>query len=271
MTTSNHSLRDLELYSVYYEAKPFIEDTALLNRIADIHRQWPYYGYRKILTVLREDDGMCINHKRVRRLMHDMGIEAIYPGPSTSIPNKEHHVYPYLLGDIRIDAPNRVWATDITYLKLPVGMVYLFALIDWYSRYIVGWNLATTMEACHALVALEKGLSVGKPDITNMDQGSQFTGTVWCSRLESLGIRLSHTGVGRCIDNVRMERFWRSFKYEDYYLNCYETVPEARAGISRYIKHYNEARPHQALHYAKPCDYYFREATSSLLLPYGSM
>jgi putative transposase len=265
----NCRLLHLSRSSYYYKAKPFVAETDLINRIADIHGQWPYYGYRKILSVLRDDDGMCINHKHVRRLMGEMGIRAIYPGPSTSVPNPEHHVYPYLLGDIVINRPDCVWAIDITYLKLPVGMVYLFALIDWYSRYIVGWSLATTMETCHALTALDQGLLLGQPDIANMDQGSQFTGSVWRNRLESQGIRLSHTGVGRCIDNVRIERFWRSFKYEDYHLNCYETVPDARAGISRYIKHYNEVRPHQALRYAKPCQLYFGETTPQKLTTGG--
>lgn len=249
--------------SYYYMPRPFVAETELMNRIADINQQWPFYGYRKILSILRDDDGLCINHKHVRRLMKEMGICSLYPIPRTSVRNPEHTVYPYLLNGLPITASNQVWAIDITYLKLPVGMAYLFALIDWYSRYIVGWSLATTMETCHALTALERGFVHGVPTIINMDQGSQFTGELWRNKLQQHGIQLSHTGVGRCIDNVRIERFWKSLKYEDYYLNAYENVPSARAGIARYISHYNECRPHQALHYDKPHQWYFNEKISS--------
>lgn len=231
-------------------------ETEIANLIADIHSKWPYYGYRKVTAVLR-DEGAEVNHKRVQRLMKKIGIHAIYPGPRTSIPGRSAVIYPYLLKDMAITRSNQVWAVDITYIRLPSGMVYLFALIDWYSRYVISWKLAVTMEAGHAVEALNQALLKGTPDVMNMDQGSQFTGGDWLKALTNAGVQASHTGIGRCIDNVRIERLWRSIKYEDVHLRHYESVSEARIGLGKYIHHYNNCRPHQALAYAKPKDFFF--------------
>lgn len=242
--------------SFYYAQKEAPDEMEILNLIAEIHGRWPYYGYRKVTILLRRE-GVVINRKRVQRLMKMMGLKAIYPGPNTSKPGKSGVIYPYLLKGLAIIRSNQVWSVDITYIRLPTGMVYLFALIDWFSRYIVGWKLGVTMEAEHGVDVLNKALIFGVPEITNMDQGSQFTGEKWLESLTLLGIKLSHTGVGRCIDNVRIERFWRSIKYEDIHLQHYESVQEARKGIGLYIKHYNESRPHQALNYKTPHAMYF--------------
>jgi len=227
-----------------------------MNQIAELHRKHPAEGYRKICSALR-NEGITINHKRVQRLMQEMEIHAIYPKPRLSTGGTNPIVFPYLLKDLNIDRPNQVWATDITYIRLPCGLVYLFALIDWHSRYIVGWTLATSMEACHAIDAFHKALRFGVPEIANSDQGSQFTGHDWIALLNRYNVNPSHTGAGRCIDNVRIERFWRSVKYEDVFLQCYETVPDARCGIGKYIEYYNNRRSHQALGYATPSEVFF--------------
>lgn len=249
-------LLDLERSSFYYTPQQSQDETEIMNIISEIHSKWPYYGYRKVTAALR-DEGFDLNRKRVQRLLKVMGLKAIYPGPLTSRPGRDEQVYPYLLKGLNIIRPNQVWAIDITYIRLPQGMVYLFALIDWYSRYIVGWTLAITMEVSHAIETFNKAIDYGIPEMSNMDQGSQFTGNLWLSMLKDFGVQISHTGVGRCIDNVRIERFWRSLKYEDVHLKHYNNVSEAREGIGLYIKHYNEVRPHQALNYAKPKDLYF--------------
>lgn len=250
----------LKRSSFYYTASKAIDETNIMNVIANIHAKWPYYGYRKIMHELKTTYEMKINHKHVLKLMNEMGLKCIYPGPKTSAPGFNEMIFPYLLKDLVINKPNQVWSVDITYIRLPVGMVYLFALIDWYSRYIVGWTLATTMEVCHAISTFEMASSLGLPKIANMDQGSQFTGKIWVEHLQRFEVSISHTGVGRCIDNVRIERFWKSLKYEDIYLRHYESVKEARIGIGEYIEHYNNRRPHQALFYATPSEMYFKTA-----------
>jgi putative transposase len=227
-----------------------------MNLIADIYGKYPHYGYRKV-TVTLSTKGYLVNSKRVKRLMRLMGLRSLLPKPRTSIPKKLSPVHPYLLKDIKITHPNQAWGIDITYIRLPVGMVYLFALIDMHSRYIVGWRLAVTMESCHALAAFADGLTQGKPEICNADQGAQFTGESWISFLTLHGIQISHIGVGRCIDNVRIERFWWTLKYEDVHLRSYENVPELRTGIAAFIKYYNTQRPHQALKYKTPQAIYF--------------
>lgn len=186
--------------------------------------------------------------------MQIMGLKAIYPKPRTSIANPSNSIYPYLLRGLEIVYPNQVWAVDITYIKLPVGMSYLFALIDWHSRFIVGWVLANSMTSDHGVAALNQSIKYGIPDICNADQGSQFTGYDWIEALKNLNIRISHDGVRRCIDNVRIERFWRTIKYEDVHLKNYQTLKDARIGIGNFINHYNYQRPHQALKYARPAD-----------------
>jgi len=254
-------LLELARSTLYYKPPELPDETEWMNLIADIHAKWPFYGYRKITAVLMRE-GYTINTKKVRRLMKIMGIRSILPKPRTSIPGKESSVYPYLLRDLPINRPNQAWGVDITYIRLPVGMVYLFALIDLHSRYIVGWHLGVTMEACHALKALENGLKIACPEICNADQGAQFTSVHWVTFLVSQGIKVSHTGVGRCIDNVRIERFWWTIKFEKIHISAYETVAEAREGIAKFIKYYNEDRPHQALKYKTPQELYFGQRIS---------
>lgn len=249
------SLLGLARSTLYYKDAEDEDETIWMNLIADIHADHPAYGYRKVSYALGVE-GYTINGKKVRRLMKQMGIRSVLPKPRTSIPDSENAVRPYLLKDLNITYPNQVWATDITYIRLPVGMVYLFCLIDWFSRFIVGWKLAVTMEAEHAVEAFEMGLKCGCPEIGNADQGAQFTGKKWTTCLEEHGTHISHTGVGRCIDNVRIERFWWTIKYEDVHLKSYETVEEARLGIAKFIKYYNEKRPHQALRYKTPFEVY---------------
>ena len=244
--------------TVYYKAHISLDETDLCNKIYDVYLECPYYGYRKITAALRHE-GIAINPKRVQRIMKSMGIMAIYPGPRTSLRNPKDSIYPYLLKGLEITRPNQVWAVDITYIRLPTGMVYLFALIDWVSRFIVGWTLANSMTADHGVETLQKALEFGIPDICNADQGAQFTGAEWITLLIKLNIKISHDGVGRCIDNVRIERFWRTIKYEDIHLKQYQTIKEGRKGIGEFINHYNYQRPHQALDYERPADIYFAD------------
>ena len=264
------SLLGVARSTAYYKGPIVLEDTDLCNHIYEVYLEHPCYGYRKITAVLRHE-GFVINRKRIQRVMQEMGLRAIYPGPRTSLRNREDSVYPYLLRGLKITRPNHVWAVDITYIRLPTGMVYLFALIDWASRFIVGWTLANSMTADHGVETLQKALIYGIPEICNADQGSQFTGTEWIQILQELNIQISHDGVGRCIDNVRIERFWRTIKYEDIHLKQYQTLKEARIGIGDFISHYNYKRPHQALNYDRPADVYFaKEAPDQLFgLPTG--
>lgn len=227
-------------------------DSELMNRISEIHQAFPCYGYRRMHWYLCTKDGYEINRKRVQRLMKLIGIKAIFPRPRTSTPGDDGKVFPYLLKGLIIEHPNQVWAVDITYIKLPVGMVYLFAIIDWHSRFIVGHALVNTMEACHGLSVLEEALINGLPEICNADQGSQFTCALWIELLIKNNIKISHDGVGRCIDNVIIERFWRTAKYENIFLQSYDTITDARLGIKQFIEYYNYERPHQSLGYRTP-------------------
>jgi putative transposase len=264
--TCQCALLGLSRSTQYYKAHKPPDETDWMNLIADIHGRRPSYGYRKVTERLR-NQGYSINDKKVKRLMKQMGLRSTLPKPRTSIPNKESPVYPYLLKDLKITHANQVWAIDITYIRLPVGMVYLFALIDLHSRYIVGWKLAVTMETEHALEALRAALKWGVPEICNADQGAQFTSESWVACMESKGVQISHVGVGRCIDNIRIERFWWTLKHEDIYLSAYETVSEARAGIDEFIEYYNEERPHQALGYKTPFEMYFGRKSHQVATP----
>jgi putative transposase len=199
-----------------------------------------------------------INRKKVQRLMKLMGVKAIFPGPKTSIPGNTDSVFPYLLKGLDIASPNQVWAVDITYIQLPVGVVYLFALIDWYSRFVVAHRLVNTMEATHGVDLLKDAFRFGFPEICNADQGSQFTGGLWIGALQTHNIKISHDGVGRCIDNIRIERLWRTIKYEDIFIRSYDSLTEARKGIFNFVEHYNHGRPHQALGYKTPAMVYFQ-------------
>jgi putative transposase len=197
-----------------------------------------------------------VNRKRVQRLMRLMGLEAIYPKPRLSAAGHGHRIYPYLLRDVRIERPDQVWSTDITYVPLRVGFMYLAATIDWYSRYVIAWRLSNTLDGAFCLEMLEEALSRGRPEVFNTDQGVQFTAAAWTGRLESAGVAVSMDGRGRCLDNVFVERLWRSVKYEDIYLRGYEGVPELERGLGHYFSFYNEERLHQALDYRTPGSVY---------------
>lgn len=251
-------LLNLGRSSYYYDPKEAIEDTKLMNEINDIWVEYPFMGYRKIKDELADRGFSAVNRKRVYRLMKLMGIRSCLPRPRhiTTTPNKEDSPRPYLLKGLVIDRPNQVWATDITYIKLPTGMVYLFALIDWHTRYVVGWKLANTMEAYHGVEVLEQAFRHGVPEIVNSDQGSQFTGEAWILACEDRGIKVSHDGVGRCIDNIRVERLWWSIKYEHVHIYCHQTLWELEKGLADYLMFYNNKRRHQALGRLRPADLY---------------
>lgn len=251
--------------SLYY--KPKGEDThdlSLLNEIRDVWIRYPFYGYRRITWALRQK-GFKVNHKRVLRLMKLGGINAIYPGPNTSRRNKKHAVHPYLLKDMKVTAPNQAWMVDITYLRMDKGFVYLVALIDVYSRYIVDWRLSTTLETSFCIEALESALDKGIPNIVNSDQGCQFTSEEWISFLRNKEIQISMTGKGRCLDNVYIERFWRSLKREKFYLFEYGSIRELKKDIAEYMDFYNNDRPHQSLNNRIPATLYFNEAPSAVV------
>jgi putative transposase len=244
--------------SFYYEPVELKQDTiTLMNEIRDIWQAYPFYGYRRIHAVLKRQ-GWQVNRKRIQELMNTMEIQAIYPKPKTTIPSKTHKVYPYLLKDLKIDRPNQVWATDITYIKMNPGFVYLIAIIDLYSRYIISWRLSITLDVSFCCEALEEALLQEKPEIFNSDQGSQFTCEKWTQILSSQGILISMDGKGRCIDNIYCERLWRAIKYEEVYLRSYDSVSQARESIGNYIEFYNHQRPHQSLGYETPAEVYFQ-------------
>ena len=246
--------------TLYYNGKPAnIDDVDLLNAIRDVWMRYPFYGYRRITRELRAN-GMLVNRKRVQRLMLLGGIRAIYPGPNTSKRNKQHAVYPYLLKGMVITRPNQVWMVDITYLRMPQGFMYLAAIIDVHSRYVVGWSLSNTLETSSCNEALDGALKNAKPDIINSDQGCQFTSEDWINSLNDAGIKISMTGKGRCLDNVYIERFWRSFKQEEFYLNEYDSVGDLRKAVDAYIEFYNHKRWHQSLGYKTPADVYVSSA-----------
>jgi putative transposase len=243
--------------SLYYEsAGPDPEELELMRRIDELHLQFPFYGSRRIARELRER-GLVANRKRVQRLMRIMDIEAIAPKPNTSRPEPEHPVYPYLLRGLSIGRPNQVWASDITYIPLARGFAYLVAVMDWYSRRVLSWRLSNTLDSSFCVEALDEALSrFGQPEIFNTDQGSQFTAEAFTRVLLARGVKISMDGKGRCIDNVFVERLWRSLKYEEVYLNDYDDLVEARAGIGHYFDFYNNRRPHTALGYQAPASFY---------------
>jgi putative transposase len=216
----------------------------------------PYYGVRRMTAWLRSQ-GYAVNRKRVARLLRTLGVETIYPKPHTSQAHLAHRVYPYLLRDVPITRVNQVWSTDITYIRLHGGFVYLVAVMDWFSRYVLSWALSITMDVGFCLEALEQALGVAHPDIFNSDQGAQFTSLEFTGRLGAAGIQISMDGRGRALDNVFVERLWRTVKYEEVYLKDYETPREATQQLGRFFVQYNSERPHQALGYQTPATVYF--------------
>jgi putative transposase len=233
---------------VYRPPRPANDnDLALTRRIDELFTAWPFLGSRRLATLLRAD-GHAINRKRVQRLMRQMGIAALGPKPRTTTPAPGHKIYPYLLRDLAIERPNQVWAADITYIPIGRGFLYLVAIMDWASRAVLSWRLSNTMDASFCVSALEEALArFGKPAIFNTDQGSQFTSAAFTGALAAAGVRISMDGRGRWMDNVFIERLWRSLKHEDVYLKGYADGREARAGIGAWIAFYNTRRPHQAL------------------------
>jgi len=252
-------LLNLSRSSFYYKSessKP--EDDEKYKRlIFEEYMKCPFYGYRKIRRALN-DKGHIINRKRVQRLMREMGIQAIYPKPNLSKPAPEHKIYPYLLRGLVIKYPNHVWATDITYIKLREGFIYLSAIIDLYSRKVLSWRLSNTLDVEFCIEMAEEAVrKFGKPEIFNSDQGSQFTSPKFIQVLEGEGTKISMDGKGRAKDNIYIERLWRSLKYEDIYLKGYETVQECTEGVKKYFKFYNSKRFHQSLKYLTPDEIYF--------------
>ena len=255
-------LLDLQRSTIYYKPIPKTDDSVLMNEIHELWLKKPFYGYRRITHVLKRS-GYTINYKRILRLMRLMNLQAIYPKKRLSIPNKDHQVYPYLLKNLNVTKPDQVWTSDITYIKLPHGFVYLVCLFDLYSRYIVAWELSNCLSVDFCESMLERALVADKPEIVNTDQGSQFTSQTWTNILTKNGIKISMDGVGRCMDNIHIERFWRTLKYEDIYLMVYETVSEAHNGISKFIEFYNNERLHSTLEYKTPLEVYRSQQLNS--------
>ena len=238
--------------SFYYEpAGETAENLALMRLIDQRYTERPFYGSRK-MTLWLTEHGHAVNRKRVQRLMRRMGLEAVYPKPRLSAPGSGHKVYPYLLRGVTVARVDQVWSTDITYVPLASGFMYLAAVIDWYSRYVISWRLSNTLDGSFCLEMLDEALAQGRPEVFNTDQGVQFTAEAFTGRLEAAGVAVSMDGKGRCLDNVFVERLWRTVKYEDIYLRGYETVPQLRHGLGSYFPFYNEERPHQALGYQTP-------------------
>lgn len=232
------------------------ENLALMRLIDEQYLKTPFFGSRRMTWAL-EQAGQAVNRKRVRRLMQRMGIAALYPRPKTTHRNAAHRVYPYLLRDIRVDRPNQVWGSDITYVPLSAGFLYLVAVMDWHSRHVVSWRLSNTLEGSFCLQALEEALERSTPEIFNTDQGSQFTALSFTGRLEQSGIRVSMDGKGRALDNVFVERLWWSVKYEEVYLKSYASVSEVEEGLSAYFHFYSHERPHSSLGNRTPAEVYF--------------
>jgi putative transposase len=237
-----------------------------MAEIDRIYTERPYYGSRRITKQLnRLPEWRDVSRKRVSRLMKRMGIEAIYPKPRLSRPDKDHGKYPYLLKGVTIERPNQVWSSDITYVPTAKGFVYLVAIIDWHSRYVLSWEVSNSMESSFCIKAIERAISkYGTPEIFNSDQGAQFTDHRFTEVLERNGIRISMDGKGRCLDNVFVERLWRSVKYEEVYVKGYETLPDARAGLREYFRFYNDARLHQSLDYKTPSEVYLTPGRDGL-------
>lgn len=229
-----------------------------MSLIDKIFTDYPFYGSRRIRYELGQAYKIFIARDHVRRLLRLMGIEAIYPRfkPNTSIAKKEHHKYPYLLKGLPIIRSNQVWGTDITYIKLETGWCYLVASIDWYSRYVISWELSPTLEIPFCLNAIERALNIAIPEISNTDQGSHFTSEQFLKPLLSNNVKISMDGRGRCMDNIFTERLWRTVKYENIFLKSYRTIDEARSGLTDYFRFYNTRRPHQSLGYRTPFTVY---------------
>jgi len=242
----------------YFSRRDESYNRHLMDLIDEQFTRTPFYGVSKMTAWLRLQ-GHPVNRKRVRRLMRWMGLEAIYPKPRLSQGHPGHKKYPYLLKDLTIDHPDQVWCTDLTYIRMQHGFVYLVAVMDWYSRYVLSWEISTTLDASFCVRTLEESLSSSRPEIFNTDQGVQFTSAEFTKVLSAAGIRISMDGRGRVYDNIFVERLWRTVKYEEVYLHQYTTVSEARRSLERYFRFYNMERLHEALGYRTPYEVYFKE------------
>jgi putative transposase len=254
--TTQTALLTLNRTSLYYQAlPPSPAELHLKRRIDEIYTAHPFYGSRKITVVLRKE--LTINRKAVQRHMREMGLAAICPGPNLSRRAAEHLVFPYLLRGLVLTGPNQVWGTDITYVPLRGGWLYLVAVLDWYSRYVLSWALSDSLEMPFVVDTLQGALRQATPSICNSDQGSHFTSPQYTELLRAHAVQISMDGKGRALDNIFTERLWRSVKYEEVYLHDYAHPREARQGLGRYFPFYNHERPHQALKYRTPAEVYF--------------
>lgn len=250
-------LLSLSRSSVYYEPKVDLKEVKIMRALDQLYTKHPFYGSRKLRFALADEYGIQICRQYVQRLMQRMGIEAIYPHKKTSTPHPGHKIYPYLLRNVAIARSNQVWGTDLTYIPLAEGFCYLVAIIDWFSRYVLAWELSETMEAAFCARALTTALRQAVPDIHNSDQGAQFTADEYLKILEATTAQISMDGRGRCLDNIFTERLWRTVKYEDIYLHNYPTITDAYDGLTKYFPFYNTERRHQSLGYQTPAQIYF--------------
>jgi putative transposase len=251
-------LLELERSTYYFQpAGETPENLAYMRRIDELYLQHPFYGSRKIAEELE------LNRKRVQRLMRLMGLQAIYPKPRTTRRAAEHRIYPYLLRNVAITRPDQVWSTDITYIPLTTGYLYLTAVLDWYSRYVLAWRLSNNLESLFCCQALDAALAISQPEIFNTDQGVQFTSEAFTGRLKEHGIAISMDGRGRCLDNAFVERLWRTVKYENVYLHEYADAEELHLGLRHYFRFYNQTRLHQSLDYQTPATIYFQEGDTA--------
>jgi putative transposase len=251
------ALAGLARSTYYYEPAVESEENLKLMRLIDkLYLRRPFFGSPRMTDWLR-DLGWAVNEKRVARLMRVMGLQGTLPGPHTSRPHPEHRVYPYLLREIKIERPNQVWCSDITYVPMRRGFLYLVVVMDWFSRYVLAWELSNTLEVLFCVEALKRALGSGRPEIFNTDQGAQFTSEGFTGTLQGAGIRISMDGRGRALDNVMVERLWRSVKYEEIYLRDYADGNEARSGLNRYFPFYNTERRHQGLERKTPAQVHF--------------
>jgi putative transposase len=264
--TAQAEILALSRASLYYEpVRPSGLEIATKHRIDELYTQYPFYGSRRMTAVLRRE--MVINRKTVQKHMREMGIAGICPGPNLSKRNPAHKIYPYLLRNVTSSYPNHVWGIDITYIRLKAGWMYLVAILDWFSRYVVSWVLDQTLAIAFVLEAVELAFLQARPQIFNSDQGSQFTSPQFIARLSAADVQISMDGRGRALDNIFTERLWRSVKYEEVYLKDYATPREARLGLTHYFNFYNHERPHQALDYQTPAQVYFKEQNALQFIP----
>ena len=258
--TRQTELLDISRASLYYQPRPNEQDIQIMHALDVLYLRLPFYGSRRMQGALEDYYAILICREHVQRLMRLMGIEAIYPKPRTSTPAEGHHLYPYLLRNLAITRPNQVWGTDITYIKMEHGFCYLTAILDWFSRSVLAWEVSEKMDVSFCATSLRSALARAIPEIHNSDQGAQFTAQEYTGILDARGVAISMDGRGRCMDNIFTERLWRTVKYENVYLKNYRTMDEAREGLAAYFTFYNEHRRHQALENKTPTEVYFAGA-----------